>query len=166
MNYVLFLFFSWLYEKCRHLIGDGKSGTLPVRVGAQIVIEGHGYPTLGERGSDLSSYNISANSDLQSGLVGESAWEETRGRTSFIVWTLSLVLPLPASWPTEGWVMWVMESNKVQILSVTTTLLYPVSVGSEVNHCSYWSWPCPTHLDHKWVYPTLITGSLPVDCAA
>lgn len=75
---------------------------MPIRVGAQIGIEGHAYPTLGERGSDLSSYNISANSDLQSGLVGESAWEETRGCTSFIVWLLSLVLPLPASWPTEG----------------------------------------------------------------
>lgn len=29
-------------------------------------------PTLGERGSDLSSYNISASSDPRSGLVGAS----------------------------------------------------------------------------------------------
>lgn len=102
MNYVLFCFFSCFYEKCSHLIGDDKSDTLPVGVSAQIGIEGQAYATLGESGSDLSNYNISANCDLQSGLVGESAWEERRGCTSFIVWPPSLVLPLPASWPTEG----------------------------------------------------------------
>lgn len=74
---------------------------------AQIGIEGRAYPTLGERGSDLSSYNISADSDLQSGLVVSSAEVKVPGRRqggvpSFIVWPLSPVLPLPASWPSEG----------------------------------------------------------------
>lgn len=37
-----------------------------------VSLGGDTCPTLGERGSDLSSYNISASSDPRSGLVGVS----------------------------------------------------------------------------------------------
>lgn len=77
---------------------------------------------------------------------------------SFIVWPMSPTLPPPVPQPSEGWVMWVMESNRVQIVSVTVTLLYLVSAGSGVTHRAYWSRPRPTHLGHKWVYSTLITS--------
>lgn len=100
-------------------------------------------PTLGERVSDLSSYNISTSSDPRSG----------------IVWMVSFCFPLPVPQPSEGWVMWVMESNRVHIVSVRVTLLYLVSAGSEVTHGTYLSWPCPTHLGLSWVYPTLINGA-------
>lgn len=86
----------------------------------------------------------------------KEARREAGGSSGFIVWMVSPSLLLAVLRPSEGWVMWVMESNRVQRASVTVTLLYPVSAGSEVIHSTYWSCPCPTHLGLKWVYPTLI----------
>lgn len=98
MNYVLFCFVFWLYEKYRQSYSRWKVQFFANRSVCTDCVEGHAYPTLGERGSDLSSYNISANTDLQSGLVGFSEEVRLPGRRRgvYLLHCMAAV-PCPAS---------------------------------------------------------------------